>query len=114
MTDADDWPIVEAEVARWPIAGMSASEVRIVTFDLEPGAHAPVHEHGGWQFVYVLEGTVVSTIQGQPPSHYGQGQAFYIPRHTPHLDFGNDGDVPAKVLAFYLTDPGVDMVRRSS
>ena len=110
MADGDAAGITSDEVARWPIVGMTASEVRIVTFTLPAGAHVPVHDHGGWQFVYVLEGTVVSTLRGQPPSHYDAGQAFYIPRHHPHLDFGNDGASEARVLAFYLTDPGVEMV----
>ena len=68
--------------------------------------HAPVHRHDGWQFIYVLDGTVTSQMDGEPVQRYEAGQAWYERREQPHVAFGNDGDTGARVLVFFLTEPG--------
>jgi quercetin dioxygenase-like cupin family protein len=95
------------EVARWPIEGMEGKEGRILTVEYPPGVHTPAHRLPGWMFVRVLEGKVVSRMEGEPARKYGPGEVWYEGRDHLHLDAGNDSpDSRAKILVFYLTEPG--------
>jgi quercetin dioxygenase-like cupin family protein len=94
-----------ADVGTWPLDGLPGLEGRYLTVELPPGLRAPLHHHDGWQFVYVLEGAVVSQMEGEPATRYGQGAAWYEARRQPHVLFANETDRPAKVLVFYLTEP---------
>jgi quercetin dioxygenase-like cupin family protein len=65
------------------------------------------HRHPGWQFIYVLEGKVVTQIEGEPAREYEAGQAWYEARDHLHQNIGNPSpDTWAKILVFYLTEPG--------
>ena len=98
---------VVTEMGRWDVQGLDGKEGRLVTVEFPPGAHTPAHRHPGWQWIWVLEGTVVSQMEGEEPHQYGPGEAWFEPREHLHLDAGNDsGDRSAKLLVFYLTEPG--------
>jgi quercetin dioxygenase-like cupin family protein len=98
---------VITEVAKWPVDGLEGREGRWLTIEYGPGVHTPAHTHPGWGWIWVLEGKVVSQMKGEPPQEYGPGDFWYEPRDHVHLDIGNDSsDQPAKVLVFYLTEPG--------
>jgi quercetin dioxygenase-like cupin family protein len=99
--------VTVTEVAKWPIDGMEGKEGRILTVEYPPGVHAPPHRHPGWQFIYVLEGKVVSQMEGEPAREYEPGQAWYEARDHLHQNIGNPSpDTWAKILVFYLTEPG--------
>jgi quercetin dioxygenase-like cupin family protein len=86
---------------------MEGKEGRILTVEYPPGVHAPAHRHPGWQFIYVLEGKVVSQMEGEPAREYVPGQAWYEARDHLHQNIGNPSpDTWAKILVFYLTEPG--------
>jgi len=95
---------VVTEVAKWPIEGR---EGRILVVEYPPGVHTPPHRHPGWQFIHVLEGTVVHQMEGEEAREYEPGEAWYETRDHLHLDIGNDSpDTWAKIVVFYLTEPG--------
>ena len=99
-----------AELATWPIAGLGRLEGRHLTVEVPPGVRAPLHHHDGWQFIYVLEGAVVSQMDGEPAARYEQGDVWSEDRGQRHLVFANEGDRPAKVLVFFLTEPGTPVL----
>lgn len=99
-----------ADVGAWPIAGLPGLEGRYLTVELPPGLRAPLHHHEGWQFVYVLEGSVVSQMEGEPAVRYEAGQAWYEDKGRPHVLFANESDRPAKVLVLFLTEPGAPVL----
>ena len=104
---AEQRSVTVTEVAKWPLDGMGGKERRILTVEYPPGMHAPPHRHPGWQFIYVLEGKVISQMEGEEPREYKAGQAWYEARDHLHLDIGNDSpDAWAKIVVFYLTEPG--------
>ena len=95
------------EIAKWPLDGLEGKEGRILTVEIPPGVHAPPHRHPGWQFIHVLEGKVISQMEGEPAREYEPGEVWYEPRNHLHMDIGNDSaDTWAKILVFYLTEPG--------
>jgi quercetin dioxygenase-like cupin family protein len=98
---------IVTEIARWPVGGLEGKEGRFVTVEFPPRAYTPPHRHPGWMFVWVLEGKVVSQMEGDAPREYGPGDSWYEGRDHLHLHAGNDSpDRPAKILVFYLTEPG--------
>jgi quercetin dioxygenase-like cupin family protein len=103
---ATDATVTVDQLAVWPIDDLDGREARLLVVEVPSGVHAPTHHHDGWQFVYVLDGVVTSQMDGEPAEHYETGQAWYERHEQRHLAFGNDGDVTARVLVFYLTRPG--------
>ena len=104
---AEQRSVTVTEVAKWLLDGMEGKEGRILTVEYPPCMHAPPHRHPGWQFIYVLEGKVISQMEGEEPREYEAGQAWYEARDHLHLDIGNDSpDAWAKIAVFYLTEPG--------
>jgi quercetin dioxygenase-like cupin family protein len=63
------------------------------------------HTHPGEELGYVLEGTLLLEVAGQPPRTLKAGEAFFIPAGTVH-DGKNVGSGPAKVLATYIVEKG--------
>jgi quercetin dioxygenase-like cupin family protein len=57
----------------------------IATVEFGPGESARPHLHPGSLVAYVLEGQVVSQLEGAPPVTYSQGQAWYEPPRVHHL-----------------------------
>jgi quercetin dioxygenase-like cupin family protein len=69
--------------------------------------HTPPHRHPGWQLIYVLEGRVVSQMEGEPAQNFKANDFWFEPREHLHLDAGNDDPHGrAKILVFYVTEPG--------
>ena len=80
-------------------------EVVQVRVDFDPGFVAPMHTHPGEEMGYVLEGTLVLELEGQPPVTLKAGEAFFVPAGIVH-DGRNVGTGPAKVLATYIVEKG--------
>lgn len=78
----------------------------IVTFP--PGAHAVPHRHGdAFVYAYVLEGTVRSQLQGEPPHIYRQGENWSEPPGAHHLATENTSPTePAKLLVVFVGTTG--------
>jgi quercetin dioxygenase-like cupin family protein len=81
--------------------------VLLVRVDYAPGQSSRAHVHPGSVLAYVLEGEVVSQLQGQPPVTYRAGQSWYEPPGVPHLVSRNASDsAPARLLAWLIVADG--------
>ncbi|MFV3370783.1 cupin domain-containing protein [Pseudomonas sp. NY15435] len=77
----------------------------------EPGQSSGAHVHSGSVFAYVLEGAVISQLEGQKPVTYQAGQSWYEAPNTPHLVSRNASDKkPAKLLVWMLLDEGAPVL----
>ncbi len=75
----------------------------MLTVDYAPGQASAAHSHPGSVMAYVLEGSVVSQLQGQAPVTYKAGQYWYEPAGTVHLMSRNASSTkPAKLLVWVL------------
>jgi quercetin dioxygenase-like cupin family protein len=76
-----------------------------VIAELPPGACAGRHTHPGAESSYVMEGSAILKVEGQPDRTVKAGESFQIPPGAPH-----DGCVPPggsfKVLATYIVEKG--------
>ena len=79
----------------------------LVLVNYAPGQASKAHVHPGSVFAYVVEGEVVSQLEGQSPVTYRAGQSWYEPPRVPHLVSRNASDTaPAKLLAWLILDDG--------
>jgi len=72
-----------------------------------PGQSSVAHRHPGSIFAYVLEGEVISQLQGGAPVTYKAGESWYEAPDTPHLVSRNASAAkPAKLLVWSLVQDG--------
>jgi len=73
--------------------------------ELPAGMAVGRHTHPGEEVSYVLEGTVLLLIDGQPAREVKAGEGFSIPAGVVH-DAKVVGDKGSKVLATYIVEKG--------
>jgi quercetin dioxygenase-like cupin family protein len=90
-----------------PVADMAGKVATVLTVDYAPGAASGPHVHPGSVFAYVLEGAVVSQLEGDEPITYIKGQSWYESPKKPHIVSKNASKTePAKLLVFLLSQEG--------
>jgi len=80
-------------------------EVVQAVAELPVGMAVGRHTHFGEEVSYVLEGTTLLLIDGQPPREVKAGEGFMIPAGVVH-DAKVVGDKPSRVLATYIVEKG--------
>jgi quercetin dioxygenase-like cupin family protein len=79
--------------------------VEIVAF--APGEASQVHRHNADLFVYVLEGSIVTQLDGSSPQTVHEGDVFYESPTDIHRVSRNASETqPAKLLVFYVKAKG--------
>ncbi len=73
--------------------------------EISPEAPAFRHKHPGEEIIYVLEGSLEYSIDGQEPKTYNAGDALMVPRETVH-SVRNVGSGNGAELATYIVDKG--------
>ena len=90
-----------------PLADMAGKVATVLTVDYAPGAASDAHLHPGSVFAYVLEGTVITQLEGEQPMTYTKGQSWYESPKKPHLVSRNASVTgPAKLLVLLLSQEG--------
>jgi quercetin dioxygenase-like cupin family protein len=80
-------------------------DVTMATVHYLPGQASVPHEHAGAIFAYVLDGEVVSQLQGQPSKTYKKGESWYEPPLSHHIVSKNaSAKNPATLLVFAVGD----------
>jgi quercetin dioxygenase-like cupin family protein len=79
----------------------------MITVEYAPGMQSARHRHDVAVFVYVLEGTVESQIEGQEAKIYKRGGVWYEPPGAVHAISRNVSKTdPAKILVFFVGEEG--------
>lgn len=77
----------------------------VFTVEYAPGQKSIPHVHGGSVVAYVLEGAVVSQLEGEQPVTYSAGQSWYETPGIDHLVSRNASNTkPAKLLVWILNE----------
>ena len=87
------------------LTGIDGREVYLGTAEVAPGASAGWHTHDGHEIGYVLEGSALFEVEGQPPVVLKPGDHYHAEPGKRH-DVRNSGAGPAKALAIYLIEKG--------
>ena len=75
--------------------------------DFAPGEVSQPHRHNADLFVYVLEGNIVTQVEGEAPKNLKVGDVFYEAPADIHVVSRNaSATEPAKLLVFYVKGKG--------
>jgi quercetin dioxygenase-like cupin family protein len=86
---------------------LPGKQVVLAVVDYAPGQASAAHVHSGSVIAYVLEGEIVSQLEGQPARTYKAGESWYEPPRAGHMVSRNASATrPAKLLAYLLMDEG--------
>jgi quercetin dioxygenase-like cupin family protein len=86
-------------------------KILFFTVDYAPGQQSIPHVHGGAVIAYVLEGAVVSQLEGEAPVTYRAGQSWYEAPRVGHLVSRNASATrPARLLVWILGDEGAPVL----
>ena len=106
-TGADAGEGTTTPLARQPLPDFAGKQLVLAVVSYAPGQSSAPHRHPGSVMAYVLEGEVISQLEGQPPITYRAGQSWYEPPLVPHLVSKNGSSTaPARLLAVLLLDIG--------
>ena len=84
-------------------------EVLQTRVEFDPGYVAPRHTHFGEEIIYVLEGELEYTVEGQPTKVYKAGEALTVPYGTVH-SVKNVGSGKGAELATYVVEKGKPII----
>jgi quercetin dioxygenase-like cupin family protein len=62
--------------------------------------------HAGQEIAYILEGSLLLTVDGKPAVTFKPGEAFQQPPQQVHEGQNASATAPVKILAFYIADKG--------
>ena len=86
---------------------ISGEEGLIETVVLSPGEVVPAHRHNADVFAYVLEGSIVTRLEGQKSQTVHTGEVFYEAPGDLHIASRNaSATQPARLLVFFVKKIG--------
>jgi quercetin dioxygenase-like cupin family protein len=99
-------PLLKVAMGDRTINGVDVRRIRF-----GPGQQTGRHFHPCPVFGYVVEGTAVVTIEGEPAQTLPTGSAFYEPANAVVAQFDNaSGSEPMTFIAFYLLQDEQDLI----
>jgi quercetin dioxygenase-like cupin family protein len=81
----------------------------LVLRTLAPGGESGKHTQSGNEIVYILDGSVVFELEGNPPKTLKAGEAFTTSAGQVHNVKNASSTEPAKALAFYTAKKGATL-----
>ena len=86
---------------------ISGKEALIEIVVLSPGEAVPAHRHNADVFVYVLEGSIVTQVEGQKSQTVHAGETFSESPEDVHIASRNPSATqPARLLVFFVKKIG--------
>ena len=106
MPQTEPPSIVRTEILNVPLKGLDGFDGIVYVADVAPGAVAPRHTHPGYEFNYVLAGSIVVQPDGESPVTLSAGQATFLPRGHVHQVRNASSTEPARVLTVLIHEIG--------
>ena len=80
--------------------------------EIPPGVTSARHSHPGADFGYLIEGTIVLQVDGNPPQTLKAGDVFFTERGHFH-NARNIGTTTARAVDTYVIDRGKPGITRA-
>jgi quercetin dioxygenase-like cupin family protein len=97
-------------LAQLPARTVSSVDVREINFG--PKQKTGRHQHPIPVMGYVVSGTVLFELEGQPAKVLHTGDAFYEPANTTIVHFDNQSDTESlKFVAYYLLNGETELIK---
>ncbi len=87
-----------------PLEGLKGMDGAMYITDIGPGLVAPRHSHPGYEFNYILKGSVSYQVDGQKPYTLKAGQGGYNKRGNIHKVWNPSKTEPAQLVAVLIKD----------
>ena len=104
--NAQQEPVKRTVLFKSDLEGIEGKEAVLFLAELAPGAVGGKHYHPGYEFAYVLEGSLILEVEGKPPATFKAGDTFHIPPKVVHRGNNASTTAPYKVLVFGLFEKG--------
>ena len=102
-------PLTSGTILQRTVLGSGEMEAILVLRELPAGGESGRHAQSGNEIVYILEGSVILEIEGQPAQTVEAGSAFTTGPGVVH-NVKNASDTGAgKALAFYVAKAGAEL-----
>lgn len=98
--------ITRSELLNVPLKGLDGFDGVMYITDIPPGMAAPRHSHPGYEFNYILKGSVSYQIDGQKPFTLKAGQGTYNARGNIHRVWNPSKTEPAQLVAVLIKEKG--------
>lgn len=98
--------ITRNEMLNVPMDGLKGYDGVMYITDIPPGMAAPRHSHPGYEFNYILKGSVSYEPDGQKPFTLKAGQGTYNPANHIHKVWNPSKTEPAELVAVLIKEHG--------
>ena len=71
-----------------------------------PGSYSARHAHPGWEYNYILKGTVTFEVVGKAPFTLKAGEGMYNPRGNTHTVRNASQTEPAQLVSVLVKEEG--------
>jgi quercetin dioxygenase-like cupin family protein len=86
----------------------NGAQLALVSVEIPVGGREGRHTHTGPLIVYVQEGALTLDYEGKPTVTYKVGETFFVEAGKIHEGI-NNGNVPIKALASFVTPKGAPL-----
>ena len=108
--NAQPQPVTRTELLRTDLPGIEGREGIVYIAELAPGTAAGKHYHPGSELFYVLEGSMILEVEGQPPVTMKPGEARHLAPKEVHDVKNASATAPMKALIFQIPEKGQPLV----
>lgn len=105
-------PLKVSDLLKADVVGMGGKEVLVQLGEFAPGAASGKHSHAGHEVAYILAGSAIREIEGQPPLAMKAGDSAYIPAKKVHETKNARKSEPLKLLVFRIHEKGQPVTQR--
>lgn len=98
--------ITRNEILNVPLESLKGYDGVMYITDIPPGMAAPRHSHPGYEFNYILKGSVSYEPDGQKPFTLKAGQGTYNPANHIHKVWNPSKTEPAELVAVLIKEHG--------
>ena len=103
---AQQEPAKRTVLLKSDLVGIEGKEASLNLTEYAPGASSGKHYHPSHTFLYVLEGSGIWELEGQPPVTRKQGGVFYEQPKLVHDIKNASTTAPLKLLACVIGEKG--------
>jgi quercetin dioxygenase-like cupin family protein len=103
--------IVRNELLNANIGGRTISSIKIVEIEFQAGQKGAYHKHPCPVAGYIVSGSCLVQVEGEPAKVLKARDAFFEPAETPIVHFDNYSDKePMKFIAYYLLNGEKELI----
>ncbi len=99
-------PVTRTILQQKDLMGVAGREAIMYRAEVPPGRAAGRHTHPGPELAYVMEGTLIFELDGQPPVTLKPGESVHVPAKHIHNTKNASTTAPVKILAFVVGEKG--------